>query len=229
MLQEISYIAHILVIDDDDRIRDLLKKFLSKENFLVSVASNAIDAENLIKSLKFDLIVVDKMMPEKNGVDFIKTIRQNDDNTPVIMLTAMSDIDSKIEGLSIGADDYISKPFDAKELLLRIINILKRTSAKQTSKNIFYFSNSEYNIETGILKKDNQNIKLTTSEKTLLDYFLSKPSEIISRNDIALLLDIKDERGVDVVITRLRRKIETDIKAPECILTVRNKGYKFIA
>ena len=229
MVQEISYIAHILVIDDDDRIRDLLKKFLSKENFLVSVASNAIDAENLIKSLKFDLIVVDKMMPEKNGVDFIKTIRQNDDNTPVIMLTAMSDIDSKIEGLSIGADDYISKPFDAKELLLRIINILKRTSVKQTSKNIFYFSNSEYNIETGILKKDNQNIKLTTSEKTLLDYFLSKPSEIISRNDIALLLDIKDERGVDVVITRLRRKIETDIKAPECILTVRNKGYKFIA
>lgn len=229
MVQEISYIAHILVIDDDDRIRDLLKKFLSKENFLVSVASNAIDAENLIKSLKFDLIVVDKMMPKKNGVDFIKTIRQNDDNTPVIMLTAMSDIDSKIEGLSIGADDYISKPFDAKELLLRIINILKRTSAKQTSKNIFYFSNSEYNIETGILKKDNQNIKLTTSEKTLLDYFLSKPSEIISRNDIALLLDIKDERGVDVVITRLRRKIETDIKAPECILTVRNKGYKFIA
>ena len=229
MVQEISYIAHILVIDDDDRIRDLLKKFLSKENFLVSVASNAIDAENLIKSLNFDLIVVDKMMPEKNGVDFIKTIRQNDDNTPVIMLTAMSDIDSKIEGLSIGADDYISKPFDAKELLLRIINILKRTSAKQTSKNIFYFSNSEYNIETGILKKDNQNIKLTTSEKTLLDYFLSKPSEIISRNDIALLLDIKDERGVDVVITRLRRKIETDIKAPECILTVRNKGYKFIA
>ena len=229
MVQEISYIAHILVIDDDDRIRDLLKKFLSKENFLVSVASNAIDAENLIKSLKFDLIVVDKMMPEKNGVDFIKTIRQNDDNIPVIMLTAMSDIDSKIEGLSIGADDYISKPFDAKELLLRIINILKRTSAKQTSKNIFYFSNSEYNIETGILKKDNQNIKLTTSEKTLLDYFLSKPSEIISRNDIALLLDIKDERGVDVVITRLRRKIETDIKAPECILTVRNKGYKFIA
>lgn len=229
MVQEISYIAHILVIDDDDRIRDLLKKFLSKENFLVSVASNAIDAENLIKSLKFDLIVVDKMMPEKNGVDFIKTIRQNDDNTPVIMLTAMSDIDSKIEGLSIGADDYISKPFDAKELLLRIINILKRTSAKQTSKNIFYFSNSEYNIETGILKKDNQNIKLTTSEKTLLDYFLSKPSEIISRNDIALLLDIKDERGVDVVITRLRHKIETDIKAPECILTVRNKGYKFIA
>lgn len=229
MVQEISYIAHILVIDDDDRIRDLLKKFLSKENFLVSVASNAIDAENLIKSLKFDLIVVDKMMPEKNGVDFIKTIRQNDDNTPVIMLTAMSDIDSKIEGLSVGADDYISKPFDAKELLLRIINILKRTSAKQTSKNIFYFSNSEYNIETGILKKDNQNIKLTTSEKTLLDYFLSKPSEIISRNDIALLLDIKDERGVDVVITRLRRKIETDIKAPECILTVRNKGYKFIA
>lgn len=229
MVQEISYIAHILVIDDDDRIRDLLKKFLSKENFLVSVASNAIDAENLIKSLKFDLIVVDKMMPEKNGVDFIKTIRQDDDNTPVIMLTAMSDIDSKIEGLSIGADDYISKPFDAKELLLRIINILKRTSAKQTSKNIFYFSNSEYNIETGILKKNNQNIKLTTSEKTLLDYFLSKPSEIISRNDIALLLDIKDERGVDVVITRLRRKIETDIKAPECILTVRNKGYKFIA
>ena len=229
MVQEISYIAHILVIDDDDRIRDLLKKFLSKENFLVSVASNAIDAENLIKSLKFDLIVVDKMMPKKNGVDFIKTIRQNDDNTPVIMLTAMSDIDSKIEGLSIGADDYISKPFDAKELLLRIINILKRTSAKQTSKNIFYFSNSEYNIETGILKKDNQNIKLTTSEKTLLDYFLSKPSEIISRNDIALLLDIKDERGVDVVITRLRRKIEIDIKAPECILTVRNKGYKFIA
>ncbi|MBD5405428.1 response regulator transcription factor [bacterium] len=227
MTENLSYIAHILVIDDDDRIRDLLKKYLEKENFLTSTTTNAIDAEKLIQSIQFDLIVVDKMMPNKNGVDFIRDLRKNKNNIPVIMLTALSDIDSKIEGLSIGADDYLSKPFEPKELLLRISNILKRIPSQ--NKNVFYFSNYEYNIDTGILKKDNKNIKLTNSEKSLFNYLISNPSQIISRNDIALLLDINDERGVDVIITRLRKKIETNIKTPEFILTIRNKGYKFIA
>lgn len=228
MTENLSYIAHILVIDDDDRIRDLLKKYLEKENFLTSIVPTAVQAEELIKNIKFDLIVVDKMMPQKNGIDFIKDLRKNKIETPIIMLTALSDIDSKIEGLSTGADDYLSKPFEPKELLLRILNILKRIPSKNTNKNIFYFSNYQYNIDTGILKKNNTNIKLTNSEKTLLNYFLSKPSQIIPRNDIALLLDINEERGVDVIITRLRKKIETNIKTPECILTIRNKGYKFI-
>ncbi|MBD5398105.1 response regulator transcription factor [bacterium] len=228
MIEGLSYTAHILVIDDDDRIRDLLKKYLEKENFLVSVAPNATDAENLIENIKFDLAIVDKMMPQKNGIDFIKTLRENKNEIPVIMLTAISDTDSKIEGLSTGADDYLSKPFEPKELVLRITNILKRIPQKNANKNIFYFSNYEYNIDTGILKKEDKNIKLTDSEKTLLNFFISKPLQIISRNDIALLLDIKDERGVDVIITRLRKKIEPNIKTPECILTIRNKGYKFI-
>ena len=228
MIDGLSYTAHILVIDDDDRIRDLLKKYLEKENFLISVAANALQAENLIQNIKFDLIIVDKMMPQKNGVEFIRDIRQNGNEIPVIMLTAVSDTDSKIEGLSIGADDYLSKPFDPKELLLRIKNILRRMQTKNTSKNIFYFSEYQYNIDTGILKKGDANIKLTNTEKILLNHFISKPLEIISRNEIALLLDINDERGVDVAITRLRKKIEMDIKAPECILTIRNKGYKFI-
>ncbi|MDE6224406.1 MAG: response regulator transcription factor [Alphaproteobacteria bacterium] len=228
MIEGLSYTAHILVIDDDDRIRDLLKKYLEKENFLVSVAPNATDAENLIENIKFDLAIVDKMMPQKNGIDFIKTLRENKNEIPVIMLTAISDTDSKIEGLSTGADDYLSKPFEPKELVLRITNILKRIPQKNANKNIFYFSNYEYNIDTGILKKEDKSIKLTDSEKTLLNFFISKPLQIISRNDIALLLDIKDERGVDVIITRLRKKIEPNIKTPECILTIRNKGYKFI-
>lgn len=228
MTKGLSYTAHILVIDDDDRIRNLLKKYLEKEKFLVSVASNAIDAETLIQNIKFDLVVVDKMMPQKNGIEFIKTLRENKNEIPVIMLTAISDTDSKIEGLSTGADDYLSKPFEPKELVLRITNILKRIPQKNANKNIFYFSNYEYNIDTGILKKEDENIKLTDSEKTLLNFFISKPSQIIPRNDIALLLDIKDERGVDVIITRLRKKIEPNIKTPECILTIRNKGYKFI-
>ena len=227
MTENLSYIAHILVIDDDDRIRDLLKKYLEKENFLTSTTTNAIDAEKLIQNIQFDLIVVDKMMPNKNGIDFIRDLRKNKNNIPVIMLTALSDIDSKIEGLSIGADDYLSKPFEPKELLLRISNILKRIPSQ--NKNVFYFSNYEYNTDTGILKKDNKNIKLTNSEKSLFNYLISNPEQIISRNDIALLLDINDERGVDVIITRLRKKIETNIKTPEFILTIRNKGYKFIA
>lgn len=227
MTENLSYIAHILVIDDDDRIRDLLKKYLEKENFLTSTTTNAIDAEKLIQNIQFDLIVVDKMMPNKNGIDFIRDLRKNKNNIPVIMLTALSDIDSKIEGLSIGADDYLSKPFEPKELLLRISNILKRIPSQ--NKNVFYFSNYEYNTDTGILKKDNKNIKLTNSEKSLFNYLISNPSQIIPRNDIALLLDINDERGVDVIITRLRKKIETNIKTPEFILTIRNKGYKFIA
>ena len=228
MVEEFPYIAHILVIDDDDRLRELLQKYLTKEKFLVSVASDAIQAEEILESLQFDLIIVDKMMPQKNGVEFIKTLRENDNQTPIIMLTAMGDIDSKIEGLSIGADDYIAKPFDAKELTLRIFNILKRANALNSDKNSFYFSNYEYNLKTGILKQDNQTIKLTDIEKKLLEYFISKPTEIISREELALLLNLKDERGVDVAITRLRRKIESNIKTPECILTVRNKGYKFI-
>ena len=228
MVEEFPYIAHILVIDDDDRLRELLQKYLTKEKFLVSVAADAIQAEKILESLQFDLIIVDKMMPQKNGVEFIKTLRKNDNQTPIIMLTAMGDIDSKIEGLSIGADDYIAKPFDAKELTLRIFNILKRTNAFNSDKNSFYFSNYEYNLKTGMLKQDNQTIKLTDIEKKLLEYFISKPTEIISREELALLLNLKDERGVDVAITRLRRKIESNIKTPECILTVRNKGYKFI-
>ncbi len=222
------YIAHILVIDDDDRIRTLLKKFLKKEGFLVSLAENALKAQELIQYISFDLIVVDKMMPIKNGLDFIKDIRNQYIDTPIIMLTAVNDIESKIDVLSNGADDYLSKPFEPKELLLRIKNILKRINQKNTDKKIFHFSNYQYNIDNGILKKQNEIIKLTDVEQKIISFFISNKNQIISREDIAKFLNINDERGVDVIITRIRKKIENDIKTPEIILTIRNKGYKFV-
>ncbi len=222
------YIAHILVIDDDDRIRTLLKKFLKKEGFLVSLVENALKAQELIQYISFDLIVVDKMMPIKNGLDFIKDIRNQYIDTPIIMLTAVNDIESKIDVLSNGADDYLSKPFEPKELLLRIKNILKRINQKNTDKKIFHFSNYQYNIDNGILKKQNEIIKLTDVEQKIISFFISNKNQIISREDIAKFLNINDERGVDVIITRIRKKIENDIKTPEIILTIRNKGYKFV-
>lgn len=227
-MEKYPYIGHILIIDDDDRIRLLLKKYLKKEGFLVSKVSNAIEGEELLKEIKFDMIIVDRMMPGKSGVEFIKDIRKQNIEIPIIMLTAVNEIESKLEVLSEGADDYLSKPFEPKELLLRIKNILKRIDRKNADEKIMKFSNYEYNMETGILKQNDNIKKLTDLENKILQYLFKRKNEIISREELLKELNIKEERGVDVIITRIRKKLEKDIKNPEIILTIRNKGYKFI-
>ncbi len=221
-----DFVAHILVIDDDDRIRNLLKKYLSSENFLVSVAKDAFDAEKLVVNIKYDLIVSDKMMPKKDGIDFIKDLRSVNNNTPVIILTAVGDIDNKLLGFSIGADDYIAKPFEPKELLFRIKNILKRTGIN--NKNEIKFGSFSFNLSSNVLKKGEEVIKLTNTQKSLIAYFINNPNKVLTRNDLLSVLPIADERSVDVAITRLRKKIYDEKNENEFITTIRNVGYKFV-
>ncbi len=221
-----DFVAHILVIDDDDRIRNLLKKYLSSENFLVSVAKDAFDAEKLVANIKYDLIVSDKMMPKKDGIDFIKDLRSVNNNTPVIILTAVGDIDNKLLGFSIGADDYIAKPFEPKELLFRIKNILKRTGIN--NKNEIKFGSFSFNLSSNVLKKGEEVIKLTNTQKSLIAYFINNPNKVLTRNDLLSVLPIADERSVDVAITRLRKKIYDEKNENEFITTIRNVGYKFV-
>ncbi len=218
-----NFLAHLLVIDDDNAIRSLLKKYLSEKGYLVSVSENAIDAENLVKNIKFDLIITDKMMPEKDGMDFVKDIRNFNNNTPVIMLTAMGDIENKIQGFENGVDDYLAKPFEPKELLLRIASILKRT--KVSSSNIVKFGKFTFDTVSEILKEDNKIVKLTTEQQKIMSIFLKNINTVISRNNFLKILKFSDERNIDVAIARLRKKIETaDTKY---ITTIRNEGYKF--
>lgn len=225
-LKEYDFIAHLLVIDDDDRIRSLLDKYLTSEHYLTTIAQNAVEAEKLLKSIKFDLIITDKMMPEKDGIDFVKDIRSLNNLTPVIMLTAMGDIDNKILGLSIGADDYIAKPFEAKELLLRIKNILKRTQFEKSD--IVKFGNFSFNTISSTLKNGDKIVKLTGMQKDIMNIFMKNLNQVISRNEFSLKLGVQDERSIDVAITRLRKQIEADSKNNEFIITIRNVGYKFV-
>ncbi len=218
-----NFLAHLLVIDDDNTIRSLLKKYLSENGYLISVAENAIDAEDLIQTIKFDLIITDKMMPEKDGMDFVKDIRNLNNNTPVIMLTAMGDIENKIQGFENGVDDYIAKPFEPKELLLRISSILKRT--KVNSSNIVKFGKFTFDTVSEILKENDKVIKLTTEQQKIMVFFLKNINTVVSRDKLLKILNSSDERNIDVAIARLRKKIETgDTKY---ITTIRNEGYKF--
>jgi two-component system phosphate regulon response regulator OmpR len=212
---------HLLVVDDDTRIRSLLQKYLIEQGYFVSSSKNAVEAALLLKDISCDLIILDVMMPGETGVEFTKKLRQTNDNIPIIMLTAMGDIDNRINGLEVGADDYIAKPFEPKELLLRINNILKRSQAESE---IFYFADFIYNIKAQILLKEEQIIFLTNSEHCLLRFLLDNASQIVSREMLAAELVI-NERSVDVQIIRLRNKIETNPSRPQFLQTVRNQGY----
>lgn len=215
---------HILVVDDDNRLRRLLKKYLSENNFSVSQASNAQEAKNLLNLFSFSLLVMDVMMPGQNGQELTKELRENNIDIPILMLTAMGDIDNRISGLEAGADDYLAKPFEPKELLLRINNILKRQIQKEIKTKIL-FGDCVYEPKTGLLTKDETPILLTGVEQDLLKILISKIGEPISREEIASTLKTDNLRAIDVQITRLRKKIETDIKKPICIQTVRGQGY----
>ncbi len=221
---------HILIVDDDTRLRNLLGKFLEENNFQTSLAANAADARLLIKDNNFDLIILDVMMPNENGVDFAISIRQSS-LIPIIMLTARGGFEDRIKGLEAGADDYLPKPFEPKELLLRINNVLKRISPrkieeeKATTPEICKFGDFVFNISQLRLKNGEKFIHLTESEAKTLAILAQKQGVAISREELSNLLGDIDDRSIDVQITRLRRKIEENPKQPHYLQTVRNFGY----
>jgi two-component system phosphate regulon response regulator OmpR len=215
--------SHILVVDDDDGIRDLVKQYLIQNNFVVTTANSAEDASEKIKVVKFDLIVLDIMMPGKSGLEF--TIEnKNNLNTPIILLTAKGEASDRIEGLEIGADDYLPKPFEPKELILRIINILNKTELKN-KKRVIDFGNITIDLNRHIIFKQNKEFKINNTEKTILEVMINSPGKTFSREEIASITNLDKERSIDVIITRLRKKIESDPKNPKYLQTLRGEGY----
>ena len=215
--------AHILVVDDDDGIRTLVKKYLDENNYLVTTANSAEDASEKIKIIKFDLIILDIMMPGKNGLEFIKDNKKKLD-TPIILLTAKGEPKERIEGLEIGADDYLPKPFEPKELILRIQNIINKVK-KDIKKKILIFENIKIDLNKQIITKDNIDNKINNTEKTILEKMINNPGKVFSREEIGFLISLDKERSIDVIITRLRKKIEIDPKNPKFLQTIRGAGY----
>ena len=218
-----SPLAHILVVDDDEGIRSLVKKYLNEKKYLVTTAKNAEDAYEKIKIIKFDLIILDIMMPGKSGLQFIKD-NMSKVLTPIILLTAKGTADDRVEGLEIGADDYLPKPFEPRELLLRIKNILKKTKDKNAKK-VVQFSNIEIDLNKLIILKNKEEFKINVTEKIILEKMINNPGKTFSRIDIGKLIKLDKERSVDVIITRLRKKIEIDPKHPKFLQTLRGIGY----
>ena len=218
-----NFIAHILVVDDDDGIRSLVKKYLNENKFLVTTAENAENALKKIKIIKFDLIVLDIMMPGQSGLDFLN---QNKEyiNTPVILLTAKGEPDERIEGLEMGADDYLPKPFEPKELDLRIKNIINKTK-ENNLKRIVKFENIKIDLNKQIIFQNNSEFKINNTEKIILERMINNPGKIFARDEIGKLIDLDKERSIDVIITRLRKKIEIDPKNPKFLQTIRGAGY----
>ena len=218
-----KFIAHILIVDDDDGIRSLVKKYLNENKFLVTTAESSEDALKKIKIIKFDLIVLDIMMPGKSGLEFIKENKQNLE-TPIILLTAKGEAIDRVEGLEIGADDYLPKPFEPKELILRIHNILNKTF-KRDQKRVIEFENLKIDLNKLIIFKNNKEFKINVTEKTILEKMINNPGKIFSRENIGELINLNKERSIDVIITRLRKKIEIDPKKPKFLQTIRGEGY----
>ena len=215
--------AHILVVDDDDGIRELVKKYLSENNFLITTANNAEDAKEKISIIKFDLIVLDIMMPGKTGLEF--TLENKDKiNTPIILLTAKGEATERIKGLEVGADDYLPKPFEPKELILRIKNILNKTKSKNQKK-IIEFDNIKINLSKLLIIQNKKEFKINNTEKIILEKMINAPGQTFSRESIGKLIDLDKERSIDVIITRLRKKIEIDPKNPKYLQTIRGTGY----
>ena len=215
--------AHILVVDDDDRIRDLVKQYLNENNYLVTTASSAEDAKKKVDTIKFDLIVLDIMMPGKSGLEF--TIENKDKlYTPIILLTAKGEAEERIHGLEVGADDYISKPFEPKELILRIKNILNKTKSKNI-KRLIKFGDVKVDLSKNLIFSDKKEYKINNTEKTILEFMINSPGKSFSRDKIGKLINVDKERSIDVIITRLRKKIEQDPKNPKFLQTLRGEGY----
>ena len=214
---------HILIVDDDDRIRSLLKDFLFNNNYIVSTAENADQAKEKLNYFKFDIIILDVMMPGQNGYELTKDIRKKI-NIPIILLTAKGEVEFRIKGLELGADDYIGKPFEPKELLLRIKNILKKTNKVDLNSKHFV-GNAKINLNKMIINLNNREKKINNSEKKVLIEMLSNPGKTYSRDEIGKISGITQERSIDVMITRLRQKLEENPKNPKFLQTIRGSGY----
>ena len=214
---------HILIIDDDKGIRELVKEYLDQNNFITTTADSAENAEEKIKLIKFDLIILDIMMPGKSGLEFLKENKKNLD-TPIILLTAKGEASDRIGGLEIGADDYLPKPFEPKELILRIKNILNKTNINKDKREV-EFGNVKINLNKMIVIKNNKHIKINSTEKKIFEKMINFPGKVFSRESIGKLIKIEKERSVDVVITRLRKKIEDTPKNPKYLQTIRGEGY----
>ena len=214
---------HILVVDDDDKIRSLIKQYLVEKGFLISTAENAENAKKIIEIFNFNLIILDVMMPGQSGYDLTKELKESK-NIPIILLTAKGEVENRIHGLELGADDYLGKPFDPKELLLRVKNVIKMNldPNKVLSSKI---GEAELNLNKMIIKLKNKVKKINLSEKKVLTKMLSSPGKIFSRLEIGKIANITKERSIDVMITRLRKKIELDPKNPKFLQTIRGSGY----
>ena len=222
---------HVLVVDDDRRLRELLSRYLTDNGFRVSTAKDTQEARTALDVLQFDGLIVDVMMPGENGFDFAHDLRQKSD-VPLMMLTARSDADNRVRGLEIGVDDYLGKPFEPRELLLRLNNIIKRgQTAAPSSETVesIRFGDYQFYLQRGELRKGEEGVRLTEREREILTLLARKPGQTVPREDFAAHEDISNERTVDVQINRLRRKIETDPANPLHLQTVRGIGYRLIA
>ena len=216
-------IFHILVVDDDDRIKSLVKEYLEENHFLVTTASDANDAKKKLEIIKFDILILDIMMPGESGLSLTKYIKKNKP-TPIILLTAKGETEDRIRGLELGADDYLGKPFEPKELLLRIKNILNKTKLHALPEKI-YIGKTLINLKKSSIEISNKVKKINPQEKKILEKMLGTPGKVFSRQDIGKIINISKERTIDVVITRLRQKIETNPKYPKYLQTIRGSGY----
>jgi len=229
-----NYKKHLLIVDDDERIRTLVKKYLEKNDYMISTAKNAEHSKKLMKIFQFDLLVIDVMMPGESGISLTKKIRKNK-TVPILLLTALSEVKERILGLESGADDYLVKPFEPRELVLRIQSIIKRyeIKAEEKLKKKINFGNISFNLKTKILSKGDKVINLTTNEVELLEILINNINKIISREEIIKSFRVKknisennlENRTIDVQITRLRQKIEIEPKTPRYLKTIRTKGY----
>jgi len=220
-MQKAKY--HILVVDDDDRIRELVKEYLNDNEFTVSTGNSAEEAKIKLGFFKFDLIVLDVMMPGQNGFELTKEIKKNSD-VPIILLTAKGEVENRIEGLELGADDYLGKPFEPKELLLRIKNIIKKNKKINLNK-INKIGEAKVDLNKMSIELKNNINKINNVEKKVLVEMLANPGKTYSRTQIAEISNIKQERSIDVMITRLRQKIELNPKNPKYLQTIRGSGY----
>ena len=214
---------HILVVDDDDRIRELVKEYLAESNYLVTTAKDAQDALKKLEIIKFDMLILDIMMPGESGLSLTKKIKKSN-STPIILLTAKGETQNRIEGLELGADDYLGKPFEPKELLLRIKNIFNKIE-KPALPNKIYIGKTLINLKKLDIKINNKIKKINPQEKKVLEKMLGSPGKVFSRDDIGKIINISKERTVDVMITRLRQKIESNPKNPKYLQTIRGSGY----
>ncbi|MBA1339603.1 MAG: two-component system, OmpR family, phosphate regulon response regulator OmpR [Pelagibacterales bacterium] len=215
--------SHLLIVDDDNRIRELVKEYLNENNYIVSTADSAEEAKKKIKNFKYDLIVLDVMMPGQSGFEMTNEIKKTSD-IPIILLTAKGEADDRVHGLELGADDYLSKPFEPKELLLRIKNIISKSKKIDFNK-VYTIGESKVDINKMTIKLNNIIKKINNAEKKVLVEMITNPGKVYSRSQIGNISNIKQERSIDVMITRLRQKIEITPKNPKYLQTIRGSGY----